>query len=66
MHQQKAVLQIHQQVFAPTAYANNLLAHQKLRITPQGPAQGLAQDHRLDACAGYARRKTQAGDFDFG
>ena len=66
MHQQQAVLQIHQQVFASPAYTRNLLAHQKLRITPQGPTQGLTYKNRLDVCASYTRRKAQAGDFDFG
>jgi hypothetical protein len=42
------------------------LPDQLCRLTGQGPAQRFAQTHREDARAGDGRRKSQAGNFNFG
>jgi hypothetical protein len=66
MQQQKAALQVDQQVFTPAAHTQHLLAIQRRWRAAQRPAQGLAHAHRLNARTCNAQGKALACHFDFG
>jgi hypothetical protein len=66
MHEQYAAVQVQQQVLTPAAYGVHPLAKQAGGVTTQGPAQRLAQTHRLNTRACNGAGKAQAGDFNFG
>jgi len=45
VHQQDALVQVHQQVLAAAAHAQHLPPYQGIALGPQRPAQRLAQPH---------------------
>ena len=66
MQQQKACVQIQQQVFTPPPYTQYLAACQGLRLAAQRPAQGFAHAQRQDVRPSNAIGKAQARHFYFG
>jgi hypothetical protein len=66
MQQQKARVQIEQQILAPAAQRDHLFANQRLWVTPQRPPQWFTHTYRLDPGPSNSLRKAATGDFHFG
>ncbi len=65
VHQQHALIQIHQKVFTAPAHSQNMASDQTFRVQAQRPAQRFPQLNRYDACPRNGAGKAAACDLDF-
>ena len=66
VHQQKALVQINEQVFTAAAHLGHLTSDQLRGFQPQRPAQGLAHMQGQHPGTGNTVGKALACDFNFG